>query len=103
MRTTIAAGEIFGTTPDGEHRRLTIAVGAPAPGGEGAGWRCKIAIADVLPPTHVHGDDSFTALARAVGRVRSHLAGLEDEGWRFFRDRGCECSLDLEGWLAQPG
>ena len=103
MRTTIAAGEIFGTAPNGERRRLTIAVGTPAPSGDGSAWCCKIVIADVLPPTQVHGDDSFTALARAVGSVRKHLAGLETDGWRFYRDRGCEHSMDLESWLVLPG
>jgi hypothetical protein len=102
MRTTIAASEFFGTTPDGDRRRLTVAVGTPAQSGDGAAWRCKVAIADVLRPTQVDGDDSFMALARAVARVRKQLADLEAEGWRFYRDPGCERSLDFDHWGAPP-
>jgi hypothetical protein len=103
MRTTIAASEFFGTAPDGDCKRLTVAVGTPAPSGDGSAWRCKVAIADVLRPTEVHGDDSFTALARAIGRVRTHLASLETDGWRFYRDRDCKRAIDLDGWLVLSG
>jgi hypothetical protein len=98
MRTTIASTEFYGVTPDGDRKRLTIAVGRPVRRARGDGWQCKVAIADVLQPTAIGGSDSFDALARAVGRVRLHLAGLQEEGWAFTLDGAGREALDVGTW-----
>lgn len=103
MKTAIASTEIYGATPGGEPRRLTVAVGAPERSRHGEGWQCKVTIADVLRPTAVAGADSFEALARAVARVRQHLAALQDDGWVFSRDRGGREVLDVASWFVPPG
>lgn len=103
MKTTIASTEFYGVAPDGERKRLTVAVGAPVRDRYGEGWQCKVTIADVLRPTAISGADSFEALARAVTRVRQHLAGLRDEGWEFSLDRDGREVLDLASWLGPPG
>ena len=102
MKTTIASTELFGVTPGGERKRLTIAVGVPVRSRRGEGWQCKVTIADVLRPTAIDGADSFEALARAVGRVRQHLAGLQEEGWDLSLDRGGREVLDVGSWFSPP-
>jgi len=98
MKNAIAATELFGVTPDGERRRLTVAVGAPTRGPRGRGWHCKVTIADVLRPTPVAGADSYQALCRAVASVREHLAGLAAEGWSLSLDADGREALDLRHW-----
>jgi len=103
VKTTIASTEFYGVAPGGERKRLTVAVGTPVRDRRGAGWRCKVTIADVLRPTAIGGADSFEALARAVTRVRQHLAGLQAEGWEFSLDRGGREALDLASWFPPCG
>jgi len=103
VKTTIASTEFYGVAPGGERKRLTVAVGTPVRDRRGEGWRCKVAIADVLRPTAIGGADSFEALARAVARVRQHLAGLQAEGWEFSLDRSGREALDLASWLSPHG
>lgn len=88
MKTAIASSEFYGTNAAGERTRLTVAVGAPVRNSEGAGWRCKIAIADVLKPMSLEGADSFDALTHAVRRVGEHLDRLRAEGWVLSLDGG---------------
>ena len=104
MKNAIAATEVFGVTPDGERKRLTVAVGAPARGPRGQDWQCKVTIADVLRPTAVAGGDSFEALFRAVASVREHLAGLQAQGWSLSLDEAGREALDVERWpsTAEP-
>jgi hypothetical protein len=103
VKNTIASTEFYGVAPGGERKRLTVAVGTPVRDRYGEGWRCKVAIADVLQPTGIAGADSFEALARAVARVRQHLTGLQEEGWEFSLDRSGREVLDLESWFWPPG
>jgi hypothetical protein len=103
MRTTIASTEFYGVTPGGERKRLTVAVGTPVRSTQGEGWQCKVTIADVLRPTAVAGADSFEALARALARVCQHLAGLQEEGWKFSADRSGRQSLDVASWFSPTG
>lgn len=102
MKSTIAATELYGVTPGGEHRRLTVAVGAPARRRHGEGWQCKVTIADVLRPTAIGGANSFEAIAKAVAHVRQHLAGLQEEGWELSLDRGGREALDMRSWFSPP-
>jgi len=102
MRTTIASTELYGLTPAGDRKRLTVAVGTPVPDRHGGGWQCKVTIADVLRPTAVGGADSFEAIARAVACVRQHLAGLQEEGWEFSLDRAGREAFDVGSWLSPP-
>lgn len=100
MKTTIACQEFYGAPPGGPRQRLTVAVGAPVRGAADEFWSCKVAIADVLRPTVVVGDDSFEALARAVSWVRQHLAGMRAEGWQFSTDGAGRRPFDHEDWFA---
>jgi hypothetical protein len=103
MRTTIASSEIFGLTPAGERKRLTIAVGTPGRRRQGEGWQCKVVIADVLRPTAIAGVDSFQALARALAYLRQYLERMGQEGWELSSDRDGRETLDIGSWLAPPG
>jgi hypothetical protein len=98
VRTTIASSELFGIDPNGEHKRLTLAVGAPKRVDGEAGWQCRVAVVDVLRPTTVSGDDSFVALAAAVERVRAQLAELGAAGWSFSLDSAGREPIDPDAW-----
>jgi len=98
VRTTIASSEIFGIDPEGEPRRLTLAVGAPKRLDGAVEWQCRVAVADILRPTTVSGDDSLVALAAAIERVRALLAELRAEGWTFSVDSHGRESIDPDHW-----
>ena len=99
MKTTIACQEFYAARPGSQRQRLTVAVGTPVRSTADDSWSCKVAIADVLRPTVIIGDDSFEALARAVSWVRQHLADMRAEGWEFSTDREGRDRFDHEDWF----
>jgi hypothetical protein len=103
MRTTIASSEIFGVDPDGTPKRLTLAIGSPRRLDGEPGWRCRVAVVDVLRPTTVEGEDSLVALASAVSRIRSTLCDLREQGWSLSRDRAGREPIDPEDWPIAAG
>jgi hypothetical protein len=98
MKTTIATSELFGWNPEGTPKRLTIAVGAPTQQGDGTGWQCRVAVADLVRPTEMSGSDSFAALAAAVSAVRAELTRLQGDGWWFASDSAGRERIDVRDW-----
>ena len=98
MRTTVAASEIYGIDPGGARRRLTLAVGAPRRVDGEPGWQCRVAVADVLRPTTVVGEDSLVALATGLERIRALLGELRGQGWSLSRDRAGREPIDSDAW-----
>jgi hypothetical protein len=105
MKGAIASVEIYAHrntapsqgSPEGvEVRRLTLVLGVPERAEDGAEWRCRVALADLERPQDLIAPDSVTALARAIGRGRGWLAGLEREGWTLYRDRSGTLPMVLE-------
>ena len=103
MRTTIASSEIFGVGPEGEPQRLTLAVGSPRRVDGEPGWQCRVAVADILHPTTVAGDDSFIALATAIERIRRLLGEMRAGGWSFSLDRAGREPIDPDNWPVAAG
>jgi len=98
VRTTIASSEIFGIDPEGDLRRLTLAVGSPRRVDGEPGWQCRVALVDVLRPTTVAGADSFVALATAIARIRALLGELCERGWSFSLDAAGREPIDPDQW-----
>jgi hypothetical protein len=87
MKGAIASVEIYVHRENQPVQRLTLVIGEPRPAGEGPGWTCRVALADLHRPESLTGTDSVDALAQALARGRSWLAALEIDGFGLFRDR----------------
>ena len=98
VRSTIASSDIFGIDPEGEPRRLTLAVGAPSRVDDERGWQCRVSVVDVLRPTTVVGGDSFVALANGIARIRALLAEMRARGWSFSLDAAGRETIDPDDW-----
>jgi hypothetical protein len=87
VKGAIASVEIFAHRKDRGVRRLTLVIEQPRRGEDAAVWRCRVALADLRRPVEIVGPDAVDVLTQALGRGRSWLKILQEDGFALYRDR----------------
>lgn len=87
VKGAIANVEIYVSEDGAEPKRLSLTISAPERCAEGAGWECRVAMADLHRPEAIRGTDSFEALSHALDRARSWVSELRAQDLVLSRDR----------------
>lgn len=87
MKGAVASVEIYVFEAPESPRRLTLTIAAPERSGDGSGWQCRVALANVHRPKSFDAPDSVLALAAAVEQARRWVDELSAQGHSLCRDR----------------